>query len=676
MASVSAQQEWVNVTGPGDGSWSGAYDVRRGRFVRFPFGAESVVWEHDGSSWVALSGGVPPFGAPAPRSDFGSTFDVASGKVLLFGGRAQSTFGDMWSWDGRAWEQVATAVGPARRRAPAMAFDSGTGRVMLFGGVDGTTVLGDTWDFDGTQWTQLSSTGPGSTSPQMVYDEQANRMVLVSSSTQVWNGSSWVSLAALTTTDSTRLCYDRSLQRVLCYATVGANGVLRELVGNIWVQAFAGAEPSFRATMWFDPRRGRTVLASQVTLAERWTWDGAQMVREAVTEPPPRAGHAWFDDPVRNRLVLFGGTVQGAVDDTWTWDGIDWTLESPAASPPPCISMAFTSVPSTGQGLMFGGSTSSGFLGELWGYDGTTWTQLSTTGPSARVLASLSHDSVRNRTVLFGGVGLGLQRDTWEWDGAVWLQRTPATAPPAAIASGMAFDPLRGRTVLYLGQLSPAETWEWDGTSWQQNPTAGGAPLTMATSLAWDASVGRIAMVGSVRNAGTWDYDGVSWTQRPVTNDFYNEYAPRLAFDSTRQRLVVADGHAVHQLHGVPPAVLSYGAGCGLPLSILMPRGRAVVGHPRFGLDAAFEPAQLAVLGLAGSAANAPLGNGCALLVGTLFEARIAVTDADGLARWDLPVPASPALVGGVLWAQAGAVAPLAPGGIRTTQGLQITLGE
>lgn len=45
--------------------------------------------------------------------------------------------------------------------------------------------------------------------------------------------------------------------------------------------------------------------------------------------------------------------------------------------------------------------------------------------PSARSFHAMAYDSIRQRTVLFGGTdySVGPLSDTWEWDGANWIQR-------------------------------------------------------------------------------------------------------------------------------------------------------------------------------------------------------------------------------------------------------------
>src|SRR5688572_19775570 len=78
---------------------------------------------------------------------------------------------------------------------------------------------------------------------------------------------------------------------------------------------------------------------------------------------------------------------------------------------------------------------------------------------------AMAHDGGRGRVVLFGGISGSagpLLAETWEWDGATWSQRSPATSPAARFAHAVAFDAARGRTVLFGGKNAAgllSDTW-------------------------------------------------------------------------------------------------------------------------------------------------------------------------------------------------------------------------
>ncbi len=81
--------------------------------------------------------------------------------------------------------------------------------------------------------------------------------------------------------------------------------------------------------MAFDPVN-RTVLlfggldGALRGLSDTWSWDGSAWTQLDVSGPTPRGHHAMAGDPVRKRVVLFGGSVQSNLGDTWEWDGEQW----------------------------------------------------------------------------------------------------------------------------------------------------------------------------------------------------------------------------------------------------------------------------------------------------------------------------------------------------------------
>jgi hypothetical protein len=173
------------------------------------------------------------------------------------------------------------------------------------------------------------------------------------------------------------------------------------------------------------------------------------------------------------------------------------------------------------------------------GLCGKAWSIRAETGPSARTTA-LAYDSIRNRTVLFGGhLGLGVMADdTWEWDGATWTQRI-VPGPSARRGHAMAYDSARGVTVLFGGydiNTFNGETWEWNGSTWQLVATTGPTPR-WDHAMAYDAVRGVTVLFGGAefggtRRSDTWEWDGVTWTQRasggPLArqehNLIYDEY--------------------------------------------------------------------------------------------------------------------------------------------------------
>jgi hypothetical protein len=93
-------------------------------------------------------------------------FDPGRSRILMFGGGAAATSGDLadtWEWLVNNWVQRTPTSAPSARRGAHLAHDSARGRIVLFGGGvggGGNPKHGDTWEWDGSEWRQTASTGP------------------------------------------------------------------------------------------------------------------------------------------------------------------------------------------------------------------------------------------------------------------------------------------------------------------------------------------------------------------------------------------------------------------------------------------------------------------------------------------------------------------------------------
>jgi N-acetylneuraminic acid mutarotase len=358
------------------------------------------------------------------------------------------------------------------------------GRVVLFGGSDTgrtNTVLADTWEWDGTSWT--NKTPANITAANNPPARASHRMA------------------------------------------TGLNGR---------VVLFGGAANDSSGNLAF--------------LADTWEWDGTSWTKKTpATSPPARSSHAMATG-LDGRVVLFGGSAgfdssnnRIRFNDTWEWDGTNWTNKTPA-------NPTFTTNPSArtahamatglaGRVVLFGGSNGNN-LRDTWEWDGTSWTRKpdaanTANNPPQRASHAMA-TGLNGRVVMFAGQGDSLSgplADTWEWDGSLWTNKTPATIdatnnPRARSVHAMAMG-LNGRAVLFGGAGGGTldDTWEWDGTSWTNKSPAnlkaippGRDSHGMATGLN-----GRVVMFGGFSNTfsilgDTWEWDGTSWTKKtPAT---------------------------------------------------------------------------------------------------------------------------------------------------------------
>ena len=137
-----------------------------------------------------------------------------------------------------------------------------------------------------------------------------------------------------------------------------------------------------------------------------------------------------------------------------------------------------------------------------------TWRLRDRAAPSAVWTPRLAYDSIRGITVMFGRDQDG--GATWEWDGLEWRSRTPLDPegdgnPPGREVHAMAFDSRRGVVVLFGGNSGPdwqyGDTWEWDGSSWAHrtpaDPEGDGDPVARSQhAMGFDSENGVVVLFG------------------------------------------------------------------------------------------------------------------------------------------------------------------------------------
>ena len=237
-----------------------------------------------------------------------------------------------------------------------------------------------------------------------------------------------------------------------------------------------------------------------------------------------RMNEAMAYDPVRERVVLFGGRSPFVRGDTWVWDGRRWTKMRPRHAPSPRRDHVMAYDPNRGTVLLFGGvDQANKTLGDTWEWDGRDWRRIATRrAPAPRAAAAMATDWIRGRVVLFGGtLTMGLFRltpmnDTWEWDGKQWTEIRPATRPEIRVDVRMAFHPRTGRVTMFGGGVNAGfdTVWEWDGRTWRWFRASNGPTGKNAVALATDPTTGHVLVYEGRRRSGdTWLWNGAAWTK-------------------------------------------------------------------------------------------------------------------------------------------------------------------
>ncbi len=403
-----------------------AWDGVRQRLVLF--GGESGqwpplsdTWEWDGTTWTErLPVASPPF-----RSGHAMAWDGNRQRVVLTMGTGRSFFSDLWEWDGTTWTERQPITSPLPRYGHALVWDAERQRVVLFGGGNG--FFGDTWEWDGAAWTNRTATGapPPRSRHVMTWDDVRQTLLLFGGS----------DLAGAPLSDT--------------WAWDGT-----------WAQRHPVVSPPARSfhQLASDLGRHRVVLFGgtnrTTTFSDTWEWDGTSWAqRNPVTSPPAREAHAMTWDGARQRVVLFGGKVDGTsspLADTWEWDGTTWTQRMPVTSPPARVGASMTFDPVRQRVVLFGGSPGGRtWFSDTWEWNGSDWAQQAP-APSVRFEGSLAFDLSRSRTVL------QTSGATLEWDGSSWSSRNPVTFPPTSTFLALSYDPVRQRVVAFV---YPDGTW-------------------------------------------------------------------------------------------------------------------------------------------------------------------------------------------------------------------------
>ncbi|HEX5840778.1 MAG TPA: hypothetical protein VFY26_23270 [Anaerolineales bacterium] len=260
------------------------------------------LWAWDGAQWSLLS--ADPEG-PSWRNFAGAAFDTQRNVLVLHGGlqNAASRMDETWEWDGQSWRRF-DVPGPGFREGAVMAYDVARGEMVLFGGGgEDFEMLGDTWTWDGNEWTQASTSGPSPRFPSAIAYDAAREKVLLFSGHSV-DGNEFIDYDDLWAWD-----------------------------GSTWSEIVVDSEkpgPHNIAQMVYYPTTKEVLLSGggeAEFLGDLWAWNGTSWRRLLESGAPTRSGLSAAYDPVRDRLVAFGGVERPggtAVSDTWEWDGQTW----------------------------------------------------------------------------------------------------------------------------------------------------------------------------------------------------------------------------------------------------------------------------------------------------------------------------------------------------------------
>jgi hypothetical protein len=309
---------------------------------------------------------------------------------------------------------------------------------------------------------------------------------------------------------------------------------------STWFQTTVSGGPSSRTntTAIFDPVRSRLMLfggqGSSVDLGDAWAlslsgtpaWSSVTLSGDA---PGPRHQSASVYDPVRDRWIVIGGA-----STHYLADSVNTVTENQNDA---------RSLPLA---------------------DGSTWSVLALPGaPPAAGSDAVFYDSPHDRMVLVANAGYETQQnEVWAFahSGATpstWSRLDAGGPSPSRWGAAVVLDPPRNRILLFGGGTNTGgpqpyfnDVWAFPltgGGGWTLVSTVGTRPLPRAYAIAaYDAGRDRIVLCGGRDDAGQF-YE--VWELSLAGSPTWNDITPAGAFpsvttwetalyDATRDRLL------------------------------------------------------------------------------------------------------------------------------------------
>jgi len=554
------------------------YDSFRDRLIQFggdqgPSNQVFVLNLSPGSNWTRMFPlGTPPF----PRYGQMAIYDPVNDRMIVFGGYAPDSYegqvNDVWqlSLSGApTWSQIFPAgTPPSPRQDGAAIYDPVGQRLVVFGGA--SSVYGfqnDVWQLNLTYfstWTQLTPSGlPPSARDlsQYAYDPDHGSLVLFGG----WDGASFLGDA-----------WELTLAGAGSWAPVSAGGApspRREGVSCY--------DPSSQSLVFFGGLNSGGFLDEtwQLLLSGSPAW--THLTPGGVL-PSARSDGRGCYDPVRKRLILFGGYDGGYDRDTRALSltgSLEW--KNLFAEDAGQIMFRRDNVtvirPDTRDMFTFGGLSPSGNdNNETWKLSLATpnqvWTQESPGGliPTPRHGHRAVWDPVRQRMIMVGGYDFNYENDVWAYSPSpspTWTQLSIAGTPPQGrMLFGLAYDPVRDQLILVGGHsgFPPNSTHPYWNDVWSiplSGPNANTwVPLSPSGTppaprwiygMQYDAPRDRMVFFGGVTDAGrpndAWALNlggSTSWTQiLPLGGPPPGRSDHGMVYDPYVDRMVVFGGY-------------------------------------------------------------------------------------------------------------------------------------
>lgn len=327
-------------------------------------------------------------------------------------------------------------------------------------------------------------------------------------------------------------------------------------------------------------RKTALVYARSLSTMEPWT----QLIVDGPG-PSPRMNHSAIYDPLRDRMVVYGGWPEDAVGSREVWalelSGVPrWTNLTPTSLGPGYrIGAQMAYDPEGDRLVVVGGHPSDNvaFPSEVWTLDLSNpaeWINASPPGPwpPPREDGAMIYDQPRRRMVLFGGCpalyGMGAQSDVWELllgDTLTWREIHPlGEAVPGLHSFAAALDATRGRLLVFSGRDSfwgnapRAECWALqlaDPPSWSRIDTSAPRPSARYFSrAAYDDVRDRMILFGGTSD-DVWRLDFAADPERTEVDPAsggapFGLFGASATYDPTSLCTYLLGGRSGYYVHG------------------------------------------------------------------------------------------------------------------------------
>ncbi len=452
---------WTQLaSGPSSFGASAFYDATRDRMVLLQGELPETVWclgLSGSSGWTAFtpSGPLPP-----SRERCSIVYDPVRDRALMFAGESPSLYrNDLWelTFSGtHTWNPLDLPYVPPPRWSASAIYDALRESMVVFGG-GAVNAFADTWVLrlsGALAWSRLFPVefAPSPRNEQAtVWDAPRRRMIVFggqgpagASLNDVYALSMagspvWTRIDALGSPPEPRVSMAAiadAHDRMIVFGGRSEDRFLpgTKLLNDVWALSLSGPpawtrlapmgpSPVARTSLCgvYDPVRDRMIVfagndSTGAHLNDTWALDLAggtawHQLTPTGTPPPPMVAATAVYDPLRDRVLVFGGwrQVVGAVNTVWSLslagDG-EWVLLSPRGAPPPPMFIASSVYdPLRDRVIVYGDTSPSGQVDVLSLAGTPSWSVASIVGtsPVGRDGHGAAFDTAGDRMIVFGG---------------------------------------------------------------------------------------------------------------------------------------------------------------------------------------------------------------------------------------------------------------------------------